>query len=175
MAVRQVRAWLFFLLAGASCKPADISAPEFAFERERMVKQQVAMRGVTNERVLTAMRKVPREQFVPETSRGQSYTDGPLAIGYDQTISQPFVVAGVLPDFDGAALLADARRICEATIAFWHGAAARPPFDRYLFLLNAIDDGRGGLEHRASTALISPRRDLPRLAPSAGGGAGEAS
>ena len=54
------------------------------------------------------------------------------------------------------------KRICETAIAFWHGAAGRPPFDRYLFLLNAVDEGHGGLEHRSSTALVSPRRDLPR-------------
>jgi predicted metalloprotease with PDZ domain len=41
-------------------------------------------------------------------------------------------------------------------------ATAQPPFERYLFLLNAVEDGHGGLEHRASTALIAPRRDLPR-------------
>ncbi len=72
-----------------------------------------------------------------------------------------FAVAGAWPDFDGARLLADAQRICETTIAFWHGPAARPPFERYLFLLNAVEEGRGGLEHRASTALIAARRDLP--------------
>ena len=66
MAVRQARAWFLLLLLGASCKPAQTSAREFAAERERMVKEQIAMRGVTNERVLRAMRKVPREQFVPE-------------------------------------------------------------------------------------------------------------
>ena len=93
MAVRQARAWFLLLLLGASCKPAQTSAREFAVERERMVKEQVAMRGVTDERVLRAMGKVPREQFVPEEMRGQSYSDGPLPIGYDQTISQPFVVA----------------------------------------------------------------------------------
>jgi protein-L-isoaspartate(D-aspartate) O-methyltransferase len=93
MAVRQARAWFLLLLLGASCKPAQTSAREFAVERERMVKEQVAMRGVTDERILRAMRKVPREQFVPEQIRGQSYSDGPLPIGYDQTISQPFVVA----------------------------------------------------------------------------------
>jgi protein-L-isoaspartate(D-aspartate) O-methyltransferase len=93
MAVRQARAWFLLLLLGASCKPAQTSAREFAVERERMVKEQVAMRGVTDERVLRAMRKVPREQFVPEQIHGQSYSDGPLPIGYDQTISQPFVVA----------------------------------------------------------------------------------
>lgn len=93
MAMRQARALLCVLLLGASCKPAETSAREFATEREWMVKQQVAMRGVTNDRVLTAMRKVPREQFVPESMRGRSYSDQALPIGYDQTISQPFVVA----------------------------------------------------------------------------------
>src|SRR5262245_21094148 len=93
MAVRQARAWFFLLLLGASCKPAQTSTREFGPERERMVKEQIAMRGVSDERVLKAMRKVPREQFVPEELRDRSYTDGPLPIGYDQTISQPFVVA----------------------------------------------------------------------------------
>jgi protein-L-isoaspartate(D-aspartate) O-methyltransferase len=93
MAVRLARALLFLLLFGTSCKPPEISAREFAVERQRMAKEQVAMRGVTDERVLKAMRKVPREQFVPEEMRGRSYSDGPLPIGYDQTISQPFVVA----------------------------------------------------------------------------------
>jgi predicted metalloprotease with PDZ domain len=76
-------------------------------------------------------------------------------------VAHEFVVAGAWPDFDGERLLADSARICATQIAFWHGAA-RPPFERYLFLLNAVEDGHGGLEHRASTALIAPRRDLPR-------------
>ena len=74
-----------------------------------------------------------------------------------------FVVAGAWPGFDGERLLADARRICETQIAFWHGQRkAKPPFARYVFLLHAVEDGYGGLEHRASTALIGARRDLPR-------------
>ena len=73
-----------------------------------------------------------------------------------------FVVAGALPSFDGAKLLADAQKICETEIRFWHGAK-KPPFKSYLFMLNAVDDGYGGLEHRNSTALICNRKDLPRL------------
>jgi len=73
-----------------------------------------------------------------------------------------FVVSGALPDFDGERLLADAQRICETEIAFWHDEK-KPPFERYVFMLNAVDDGYGGLEHRASTALIAARRDLPQL------------
>jgi predicted metalloprotease with PDZ domain len=76
-------------------------------------------------------------------------------------VPHEFVVAGALPDLDGERLLADARRICEAEIAFWHGKK-KPFFKRYVFMLNAVDDGYGGLEHRASTALIASRRDLPQ-------------
>ena len=73
-----------------------------------------------------------------------------------------FVVAGALPSFDGEKLLADTRRICEAEIRFWH-LRGKPPHKQYVFMLNAVDDGYGGLEHRNSTALICARRDLPRL------------
>ena len=84
--------------------------------------------------------------------------------GFDAAgVAHEFVVAGAWPGFDGERLLADTRRICETQIAFWHGKRqARPPFARYLFLLNAVEDGHGGLEHRASTALMAARRDLPR-------------
>ena len=80
-----------------------------------------------------------------------------------------FVVAGAPASFDGARLLADARRICDTAIRFWHaggqatGRSGKPPFASYVFMLNATDDGYGGLEHRNSTALICSRRDLPRL------------
>ena len=73
-----------------------------------------------------------------------------------------FVVAGALPAFDGERLLEDAKKICESQIRFWHGSR-KPPFKNYLFMLNAVDDGYGGLEHRNSTALICKRHDLPRL------------
>lgn len=78
-------------------------------------------------------------------------------------VAHEFIVAGAWPGFDGERLLADAQRICEAQIAFWHGTRKpKPPFERYAFLLNAVDEGYGGLEHRASTALIARRRDLPQ-------------
>jgi len=77
----------------AGCSRAQTSITDYAAERERMVKEQIVMRGVVDERVLTALRKVPREEFVPEDARTESYKDGPLPIGYGQTISQPYVVA----------------------------------------------------------------------------------
>lgn len=70
-------------------------------------------------------------------------------------------VTGAWPGFDGARLLADTERIARAQIRLWHGRG-KPPFERYVFLLRAADDGYGGLEHRASTALLATRRELPR-------------
>ena len=72
-----------------------------------------------------------------------------------------FVVAGAPPGFDGEALARDTQRICEAVIGLWHPEGAAPPMERYLFMLNAVNDGYGGLEHRASTALLCSRNDLP--------------
>ncbi len=94
-------------------------------------------------------------------------------------IPHRFVVAGAPASFDSAKLLADTQTICEEEIRFWHGAAngikknstkpnkfegQRPiPFKNYVFMLNVVADGYGGLEHRNSTALICDRKDLPRL------------
>jgi predicted metalloprotease with PDZ domain len=118
---------------------------------------------------------------MPPTARRHEY----LCADYDELVDHPvelgafwraefkvrgvpheFVVAGAWPGFDGERLLADARRICEAQVAFWHGRG-KPPVARYVFLLNAVDDGYGGLEHRASTALLCARRHLPRQGESA--------
>ena len=84
-------------------------------------------------------------------------------------IPHRFVVAGALPSFDGDRLLADTQKICEAAIRFWHGAdkaaGQKAPHKNYLFMLNAVHDGYGGLEHQNSTALICNRSDLPRQTP----------
>lgn len=64
--------------------------------RERMVREQLAARGLSDARVLEAMRTVPRHEFVPEEFRDRSYEDYPLAIGEGQTISQPVIVAAML-------------------------------------------------------------------------------
>jgi protein-L-isoaspartate(D-aspartate) O-methyltransferase len=61
--------------------------------RERMVREQIEARGVTNATVLAALRAVPREEFVPASLRFMAFSDGPVAIGYGQTISQPNIVA----------------------------------------------------------------------------------
>ncbi len=69
---------------------------EFAEQRRRMVEGQLRRRGIADERVLTAMGKVPREQFIPEHQRRFAYDDSALSIGEGQTISQPYMVAKML-------------------------------------------------------------------------------
>ena len=80
-------------VALAACHRAQTSVADFVAQRQHMVKEQVVMRGVMTDRILAALGKVPREEFVPAEYRAASYSDQPLPIGYDQTISQPFIVA----------------------------------------------------------------------------------
>lgn len=69
-------------------EPSDIDR-----RRENMVAHQIAQRGITDRRLLEAMRKVRREAFVPEDYQEMAFEDGPLPIGEGQTISQPYIVA----------------------------------------------------------------------------------
>lgn len=65
----------------------------FKHQREMMVKQQIISRGIIDKKVLSAMRKVPRERFVSLKNIDFAYEDRPLSIGQGQTISQPYIVA----------------------------------------------------------------------------------
>ncbi len=65
-------------------------------QRERMVRKQLAERGIRDLHVLDAMRRVPRHEFVPESFQQDAYQDHPLPIGEGQTISQPYIVAAML-------------------------------------------------------------------------------
>ena len=73
-----------------------MSSPvDAAVARAEMVERQLRRRGIADERVLSAIGRVPRELFVPEGLRSHAYDDGALPIGHGQTISQPFVVATI--------------------------------------------------------------------------------
>jgi protein-L-isoaspartate(D-aspartate) O-methyltransferase len=79
---------------GCSVNRTAADTPEsFEQARERMVSEQIEARGVRNARVLAAMGRVPRHEFVPFEQRTYAYEDHPLPIGYGQTISQPYIVA----------------------------------------------------------------------------------
>ncbi|HEX5007667.1 MAG TPA: protein-L-isoaspartate(D-aspartate) O-methyltransferase [Hyphomonadaceae bacterium] len=92
---------------------------EIELRRENMVARQIAQRGVTNPALLQAMREVKRETFVPEDYRDMAFEDGPLPIGEDQTISQPYIVA-VMAD---AAAIRPGDRILEVGTGSGYAAA----------------------------------------------------
>ena len=103
-----------------------------------------------------------------------------LAANYDELIDHPvetgdfalatfeahgvphdIVITGRVPNLDMARLCADLKKICEAQIALFEPKSKHAPMERYVFMTLAVGDGYGGLEHRASTALICNRADLP--------------
>lgn len=98
--------------------------------------------------------------------------DHPVEMGTPQTIEftahgalHEMVFTGVAPNLDLARIAADTKKICEAQIALFEPETLDVPFldssDRYVFMTMITGDGYGGLEHRASTALMTSRRDLP--------------
>jgi predicted metalloprotease with PDZ domain len=141
-------------------------------EGHEATRHRIELAGLPRDwQVATAMAPVPGRARTYEAADYDEAVDHPFEMGafwrgtFDaRGVPHEFVVAGAHAPFDGERLLADAQRICEAQIALWHGsgAKARPPFERYVFALNTVEEGRGGLEHRASTALLAPRRCLPR-------------
>jgi len=74
----------------------EIQANPFGAKRQRMVESQLRARGIRDERVLAAMARVPRHEFVPEEFQDQAYADHPIPIGEGQTLSQPYIVAIML-------------------------------------------------------------------------------
>lgn len=93
LAIAAVAAFHAFVAAAVAAEETPESPNSRRAEREAMVTRQIARRGVRSERVLAAMRRVPRHEFVPPAQRGRAYDDSPLPIGYGQTISQPYIVA----------------------------------------------------------------------------------
>ena len=83
---------LVFVILNCSDKQ-DSEADKYLNQRKTMVEKQIKNRGIINKKVLDAMMNVPRHKFVPEEYKRYSYDDRPLPIGYNQTISQPYIVA----------------------------------------------------------------------------------
>ncbi|ANM32457.1 protein-L-isoaspartate O-methyltransferase [Acidobacteria bacterium Mor1] len=86
------------MLAAGGCgspepSPDTTSEEDYAVMRDEMVAEQIESRGIRDPAVLKALRTVPRELFVPLEDRRFAYRDAPLRIGFDQTISQPYIVA----------------------------------------------------------------------------------
>ena len=80
-------------LLGSPPRELEALTQDRSTDRERMVAEQLQSRDITDRRVLDAMRSIPRHEFVPAEQRTDAYRDSPLPIGYQQTISQPYIVA----------------------------------------------------------------------------------
>jgi protein-L-isoaspartate(D-aspartate) O-methyltransferase len=116
--------------------------------RERMVREQIASRGVEDPRVLAALARVPRHELVPAEFRDQAYEDRPLAIGRGQTISQPFVVAYMTEQLR----LRGEERVLEVGTGSGYQAAVLAELAREVYTIEIVEE----LAERA-------RQDLERL------------
>jgi protein-L-isoaspartate(D-aspartate) O-methyltransferase len=91
--LRLAVAFVSCLLAGGGCLAAGGWADDQRDQGQRMVDDQLRIRGIRDARVLDAMARVPRHRFVPPDQQQAAYGDHPLPIGFGQTISQPYIVA----------------------------------------------------------------------------------
>jgi protein-L-isoaspartate(D-aspartate) O-methyltransferase len=113
--------------------------------RERMVAEQLAARGINDQRVLAAMRAVERHRFIPAELQDHAYDDGPLPIGGAQTISQPYMVAITCE----AAALSGGERVLEVGTGSGYQAAVLARLCRELYSIETIEH----LYERASVIL----------------------
>ena len=87
------RARVFYVILGFSLAGLPVSADPYAADRERMVREQIESRGIRGAELLRVLRSTQRHLFVPVASRRMAYDDHPVPIGYEATISQPYIVA----------------------------------------------------------------------------------
>lgn len=104
--------------------------------RQQMVAEQLQRRGIRDQRVLEAMRIIPRHWFVPENFRAQAYEDMPLPIGYQQTISQPYIVALMLEALE----LTGTERVLEVGTGSGYQAALLGWLAQYVYTVEIIPE-----------------------------------
>src|SRR5271165_6567004 len=106
---------------------------EFALPRAEMIERQLRRRGITDDRVLSAMATVHREEFVPKEFRQRAYEDAPLPIGEGQTISQPYIVAAMT----AALHLAGTERVLEVGTGCGYQAAILSHLSKIVFSIES--------------------------------------
>jgi protein-L-isoaspartate(D-aspartate) O-methyltransferase len=127
---------------------AVVQSQNYERERRRMVVRQLERRGITDRRVLQAMGEVPRHEFVPSEAKPYAYDDRPLPIGFDQTISQPYIVAFVAEHL----LLKPADRVLEVGTGSGYQAAVLSRLVTQIFSIEIVDE-----------LIFRATRDLERL------------
>lgn len=125
--------------------------PDFAELRREMVADQIAARGVRSKNVLDAMRKVPREQFVPEGLKEFAYDDSPLPIAVGQTISQPYIVAFMIESL----ALEGGEKVLEIGTGSGYAAAVLAEIAGEVYTIERIEE----LADSASAALAAAGYD----------------
>src|SRR5688572_146180 len=125
---------LSFLLAFSAAAAEPDWAPRARAEMTAYIRSYPAPRPVSDERVLAAMRKVPRHEFVPEELRGRAYGDFPLPIGEEQTISQPFIVAYMTQALE----LAPSDRVLEVGTGSGYQAAVLAELVREVYTIEIV-------------------------------------
>ncbi|MBI5551793.1 MAG: protein-L-isoaspartate(D-aspartate) O-methyltransferase [Desulfobacterales bacterium] len=113
---------------------APALADDFDTQRGQMVADQLVQRGIRQEQVLRAMERVPRHRFVPAHLAARAYDDGPLPIGYDQTISQPYIVALMSELLD----LQPGRRVLEIGAGSGYQAAVLSQMGAHVYSIEII-------------------------------------
>ena len=121
------------LFALISCLPA-CAQDEYRAQRESMVLRHIQARGISNPGVLRAMRITPRHEFVPEEWLSEAYADYPLPIGYDQTISQPYIVAFMTEKLD----LETSHKVLEIGTGSGYQAAVLSPLVKQVFTMEIV-------------------------------------
>ena len=127
-----------------------------------------------NWRVITALPELEAPRYGFGTYRASNYDElidspvelGTFALGQFEVYGtlHEIAVTGHVPNLDMVRLEKDLKTICETETAFFEPESRRSPVDRYVFLVMAVGNGYGGLEHRASTALLCSRKSLPSTA-----------
>lgn len=112
----------------------------FAAQRTRMVRDQLRSRGIREQAVLAAMARVPRHRFVPAIHQDESYADHPVPIGFDQTISQPYIVAYMTE----AAQVSPGEKVLEVGTGSGYQAAVLGELAREVYTIEIIPELASG-------------------------------
>ena len=123
---------LLFVVPGCI---GDTHDPTRQAERDRMVSQQIISRGVKDQAVLAAMRRIPRHRFVPAFYSAFAYNDGPLPISHGQTISQPYIVALM----SEALALQGAKKVLEIGTGSGYQAAILAEIVPHVFTIEIVE------------------------------------
>ena len=140
MAIMAYHPWInsILVIAGLASVPSaaqpQYSAQDWDVERKRMVDAQLRARDIRSARVLDAMAAVPRHLFVPEPQRAEAYSDSPLLIGHDQTISQPYIVAFMTQALD----IAPGHRLLEVGTGSGYQAAVLSTLAKEVYTIEIV-------------------------------------